>query len=151
MTQDIQIPDFTELEASEALHQIIKLMLARMAHILGVEDAPEVTYSSHTNDSFVLNLAADEALCESFAYDKQFGNRDDWTKVANEFGYEHIQREGGGEGGTEYVEGVFIILGQMFIANWRYYSHHGYDYDDIASCVDYAKPVQVTETQYTRV
>lgn len=146
MTQDIQIPDFSELEASEALHQIVQLMLARMAQLLGAEDVPEVMYGSHTNDSFVLNLATNVNLCESFEYGKQIGDCDNWTKVANEFGYEHIQYEGG-EGGAEYVEGVFSILGQVFMAIWRCYSHAGYDYEDVSSCVYYAKPVQTTETQ----
>ena len=69
-------------------------------------------------------------------------------KFFEEIDYEYLDGDGGGEGGTEYVYGVFRLQGKIYKADWRYDSHHGYDYNDIARTVKEVKPVQKTITVY---
>lgn len=45
----------------------------------------------------------------------------------NSIGYEHVMQEGGGEGGSEYCEGVFKLGEKYYKTDWSYYSHHGYE------------------------
>lgn len=69
-------------------------------------------------------------------------------KMISQLGYEHIQQEGGGEGGTEHCQGVFRLQGKLYSAVYSYYSHHGYDYDYIADTLREVEPVQKTITVY---
>lgn len=77
--------------------------------------------------------------------------------ILDKYGYEHIMEEGGGEGGSEYCEGVFKLGGgpsgdTYFKASWSYYSHHGYE---TSGCADTLTEVtsemtrQVTPVQET--
>lgn len=50
-------------------------------------------------------------------------------EVVSTDGYEHLQHEGGGEGGAQDVEGVWSINGTFYKFCYSYYSYHGYDYD----------------------
>lgn len=47
--------------------------------------------------------------------------------------YEHIQQEGGGEGGSEFCYCVFRYKGQHYMIHYNYYSHHGLDFGDAAA------------------
>jgi hypothetical protein len=72
-----------------------------------------------------------------------------WDKqkeILQQYDYEHLEQEGGGEGGSEYCYGVFKLKGKEYRAEWSYYSHHGYDYDDIESTLKEVKPVEKTIT-----
>lgn len=60
--------------------------------------------------------------------------------------YEHIEQEGGGEGGAEYCSGVFRLNGKFFAASWSYYSHHGYDESGCASTLREVRPVEKVVT-----
>lgn len=62
--------------------------------------------------------------------------------------YEHLEQEGGGEGGSEYCYGVFKLNGKIYRGEYSYYSHHGDEYDGIASTLKEVKPVQKTVTVY---
>lgn len=42
-----------------------------------------------------------------------------------------IEQEGGGEGGGEYVYAIIYLDGAYYKAEWNYYSHYGYDFDDL--------------------
>lgn len=64
------------------------------------------------------------------------------------FGYEFLQQEGGGEGGSEYCFGVFKFKGKIYKAEWSYYSYEGDDYGDIVSTLQEVKPVEKTITVY---
>ena len=44
-------------------------------------------------------------------------------------GFEFIDQDGGGEGGSEYCEMVFKWNGQLYKITYNYYSHQGYEWD----------------------
>lgn len=64
-------------------------------------------------------------------------------------GVEHqikfIEQDGGGEGGSEYCHTVLQIGEEFYKFEYRYYSHHGYDYFDEVTKVE---PKQKTITVY---
>lgn len=62
--------------------------------------------------------------------------------------YEHIEQEGGGEGGSEYCFGVFKLNGKIYRAEYSYYSYNGHEYDGIINSVREVKPVEKTITVY---
>lgn len=62
--------------------------------------------------------------------------------------YEHIQQEGGGEGGSEYCYGVFKLNDKYFKAEYSYYSYNGFDYDYIADTLHEVHPIEKTITVY---
>lgn len=64
------------------------------------------------------------------------------------FDFEHIEQEGGGEGGTEYCYGVFKINGKYYKAEYSYYSYNGHEYDDIKSTIEEVFPVERLVTFY---
>ena len=57
-----------------------------------------------------------------------------------EIGYEFLEQDGGGEGGSEYCYLIFKWKEQCYRLSYSYYSHHGYDFD-------YARLEQVTPVQ----
>tara|TARA_R110000851_G_scaffold113976_1_gene238844 strand:- start:22 stop:1191 length:1170 start_codon:yes stop_codon:yes gene_type:complete len=63
-------------------------------------------------------------------------------------GYEHLSQEGGGEGGSEYCEGVFKLSGKIYKAEYSYYSHDGHDTDYILDTLREVTPVVKTITVY---
>lgn len=65
--------------------------------------------------------------------------------------YEHVEDQTGGEGEGEYCYGVFKLGEQHFQVEWSYYSHHGWDYDDIEYTFHEVKPVQKLVTMFERV
>ena len=66
----------------------------------------------------------------------------------DEWGYEHLQQEGGGEGGSEYCYGVFRLGDKIYKAEYSYYSYNGHEYDGIYHTLKEVKPVQKTITVY---
>lgn len=62
--------------------------------------------------------------------------------------YEHLQQEGGGEGGSEYCYGVFRLGDTIYRAEYNYYSHQGHDYDYILDTLKVVTPKQKTITVY---
>lgn len=90
-------------------------------------------------------------------YNKLFKARNDEYETSyaeykksrkNEVGYEFLQQEGGGEGGSEYCFGVFKLKGKTYKAEWSYYSYDGSNYEDIVSTLQEVKPVEKTITVY---
>lgn len=69
-------------------------------------------------------------------------------KEKQAWGYEHLEQEGGGEGGSEYCYGVFKLKGKVYRAEYSYYSYEGSDYSDILGTLKEVKPVQKTITVY---
>ena len=69
-------------------------------------------------------------------------------KEKQSWGYEHLEQEGGGEGGSEYCYGVFKLKGKVYRAEYRYYSYHGSDYSGILDTLMEVKPVQKVITVY---
>ena len=125
--------------------------------------------TSYNMDGLVVALA-DNSLFDQYQFDITYpsrGNRDfrdpEWNKeyeayrqeydrlkneVVEALGYEHLQQEGGGEGGAESCEGVFKLKGKMYQAFWRYYSHEGYETYGAAESLREVRPVQKTITVY---
>ena len=62
--------------------------------------------------------------------------------------YEHLECDGGGEGGSEYCYGVFKFKGKIYKADYSYYSFQGHEYDDILDSLREVTPVQQTITVY---
>ena len=61
-------------------------------------------------------------------------------------GYEHLMQEGGGEGGSEYCEGVFRLNDKYYHVDWSYYSHHGYETDGALDTLKEVQPKEKTVT-----
>ncbi len=78
-------------------------------------------------------------LCEDDIYN------DDKIKLLE---YEHLQQEGGGEGGAEDCYGVFKIKDKTFKAYYQYRSHEGHDYSDIEYSVRFVTPKLKQVTVY---
>lgn len=70
------------------------------------------------------------------------------TKNEEEWGYEHLEQEGGGEGGSEYCYGVFKLKGKIYKAEYSYYSYNGHEYDGISYTLKEVKPVEKTIVVY---
>lgn len=68
-----------------------------------------------------------------------------WLK---ENGYELLDQDGGGEGGSESCSVVFKLKDKMYRAYYSYYSYEGYDYFGFFDNMKEVKPVQKTITVY---
>ena len=77
-------------------------------------------------------------MCEGYPDDK----------ISEYLNYEHLQQEGGGEGGAESCHGVFKLGDKIYKAEYSYYSHAGHEYDHILDTIQEVKPVQKTITVY---
>ena len=75
--------------------------------------------------------------------------REHTKKVLETWEYKHIYSKGGGEGGAEDCEGVFSLKGVYYKTNYSYYSHQGYDYDDILNTLKVVTPEEEIRTVYT--
>jgi len=60
------------------------------------------------------------------------------------WGYERLDQDGGGEGGSEYCYGVFRLKGNVYKAEYSYYSYAGHEYDGIVDTLKIVKPVEKT-------
>ena len=70
-------------------------------------------------------------------------------EVLNEAGgYEHLEQEGGGEGGAEACYGVFRLGDKIYKGFYSYYSYEGDRYDDIAEGLVEVQPKVKTVTVY---
>lgn len=65
-----------------------------------------------------------------------------------EYDYEHLEQDGGGEGGSEYCYGVFRFGGKIYMTSWSYFSHHGYEYDYVEGNLKEVQAKQKTITVY---
>lgn len=59
---------------------------------------------------------------------------------------EHVEQEGGGEGGGEYCYTVFKLGNKFYKVEYNYYSHQGYDTD--CAALYEVTPKQQTITVY---
>lgn len=69
----------------------------------------------------------DEAVRELMLY----GSSSGWNHPPESF--EHIQKEGGGEGGGEHVETVFKFKDKIYKVVLTYFSYDGYQWDYAAA------------------
>ena len=82
---------------------------------------------------------------EDFTYDELI---EKFNEILDSFGYEHIEQDGGGEGGSEYCYGVFKLKDKLYKAEYNYYSYDGYHYDDIHSTLKEVHPIVRPVTFY---
>lgn len=82
---------------------------------------------------------------DHLSYDENKEARD---KYLEDLGYEHLEQEGGGEGGSEYCYGVFKLKGIIYKADYNYYSHYGHDYDSIKDSLQIVEAKEKTVTVY---
>ena len=69
-------------------------------------------------------------------------------EISEYLNYEHLEQEGGGEGGSEYCYGVFRLGTKIYKAEYSYYSHNGHEFYNILDTIQEVKPVQKTITVY---
>ena len=63
--------------------------------------------------------------------------------------FEHIEQEGGGEGGTEWCHSVFKWKGKYYMMNYSYYSHNGCEFDGAIDGIQEVTPTEKTVTVYS--
>jgi len=106
------------------------------------------TDSEMSLEDVILHLAEGDVS----AFVSYNGTWDQYNKDTKAFkdetGYEHLDQDGGGEGGAEYCYGVFKLQGKIYRAEYSYYSHNGYEYDGISDTLREVKPIQKTITVY---
>lgn len=99
-------------------------------------------------EQVVLELANDDL--DDLFWPEEYATYEEGRKFRSikidEYGYEHLQQEGGGEGGAEYCWGVFRLKGIVYKAEWSYYSYRGYEYYGITDTLREVKPVEKTIT-----
>ena len=69
-------------------------------------------------------------------------------ELLKKYDYELIENCGGGEGGAEDCTSVFKFDGKLYRAYFNYYSHDGYNYEDIVSTLKEVFPVERMTTYY---
>lgn len=137
-----------------------------------IEEFYEASGMEESIQTFVFNLCEDELYCD-FGYqwvaecpsyrDRYMADYDERMtayredkkvrdahvdKALEEWGYEHLQQEDGGEGGAEDCYGVFKLKGKTYMAEYQYYSHEGCEYAYILDTVREVKPIEKTITVY---
>jgi len=85
---------------------------------------------------------------ERVVYEMCEGDFDYNDEVAERVNYEHLEQDGGGEGGSEYCYGVFKLKNKTYKAEYSYYSYNGHEYDYILSTLKEVNPVKKTVTVY---
>lgn len=60
--------------------------------------------------------------------------------------YQHIEQEGGGEGGSEWCHTIFKWKDTYYRYCYSYYSHYGYEHDNMA--LEIVTPEEKTITTY---
>ena len=68
--------------------------------------------------------------------------------ILDQYGYEALEGDYGGEGEGEYCYGVIRFQGKYYKAEWSYYSYNGCGYDDIESTVKEVVPKEKTIIVY---
>jgi len=99
-------------------------------------------------DAVVFNLANGD-ISELVPYEgthEQY--KQDLEALKEALGYEHLDQEGGGEGGAEYCYGVFKLHDKIYRAEYCYYSYDGHNYEEILDTLREVKPVEKTITVY---
>ena len=132
------------------LHELKGNNMSNKKHINLIKSVFKIDGEDIDMDNVVHDLAEGDYF-ESIDMSKLIDGYDDmdWKEATKakdsklvEIGYKHITQEGGGEGGSEYCYGVFELQGQVFKAEYRYYSHHG---DDVGGCADSLRAVEAKE------
>lgn len=68
--------------------------------------------------------------------------------ILDQYGYEALEGNYGGEGEGEYCYGVIRFQGKFYKAEWSYYSYDGCEYDCIADTVKEVAPKEKTIIVY---
>lgn len=133
------------------------------AELLGYENTKDFVYSccegdvnlgvgyEFTNDYPLYSLSRTDKVEYDRQYELYINERDTSYQshvdnIREQLGYEHLDQEGGGEGGSEYCYGVFKLKGKVYRAEYSYYSYHGHEFDYILDTLKEVKPVQKTIT-----
>jgi hypothetical protein len=78
--------------------------------------------------------------------DTETDNKHEFVDLPSFGEFESLEQDGGGEGGTEHCEFIFKWKGEIYRLTYRYYSHHGYDFDYAEMAT--VKPVEKMVTVY---
>jgi hypothetical protein len=69
-------------------------------------------------------------------------------ELLDDYGFEHMEQEGGGEGGSEYCWAVFRFKNKVYKTEYSYYSYDGHYYDEILDTLREVFPTQKMVTVY---
>jgi hypothetical protein len=69
-------------------------------------------------------------------------------ELLDDYGFEHMEQEGGGEGGSEYCWAVFRFKNKLYKTEYSYYSYDGHYYNDILETLREVVPTQKMVTVY---
>lgn len=112
----------------------------------------EIKFMSNNVDMSVFELIYDNCDCTGSLEEciGEMCNGDFYPNGCDitNLGYEHLEQEGGGEGGSEYCYGTFKLKGKVYQAEYSYYSYHGYEYDGILDSLKEVVPVEKTIIVY---
>ena len=95
---------------------------------------------------FTLHSLFVNDYCNESLYNNNESYQDSLKRIYSKLDFEHIESEGGVEGGAEYCRGVIRIKDQFFVADWHYYSYHGCEISEILEsiCEVFPRKVEVT-------
>lgn len=105
-------------------------------------------FGYEVDDCLVVALADDDCDYWSYRQDDEDKAAEDFESLTSSSNYKRLDGDGGGEGGAEYVWGIFQIDDTLFRVDWSYYSYHGYEIDGALSTLRIVKPVQKMVTVY---
>lgn len=122
----------------------LELLIDEIRSLGGVSDTDYIIYRLMDGDDI---SEAFEGV--SFLEDVDWPEMHDKVEAfLTQRGYEHLDSEGGHEGGGEYCYGVIKLDNEYYRAEWEYYSYNGCEYSGISSTVKQVTPKQKTITVY---
>ena len=111
------------------------------------------TYGDDNNRSYLLyNLfSGDLDGFDLPSYWRTPESKAERQAILDQYDYEFMEGDTGGEGQGEYCYGVIRFQGKYYRAEWTYYSYNGCEYDSIERTITEVTPKQVMVTQYVKV
>lgn len=75
----------------------------------------------------------DEILLQGTTYgeDEKGAEAEFYREAIEQLNFNHVEQEGGGEGGTEYCFSIIELNGTFYKCEYSYASYDGYQVDDI--------------------
>lgn len=120
-------------------------------HNLKEFSIPDYSYFKNALIQLKVNIDMDLTVFEEMLSEEEMLNELIYLMCEGDYdcdGYEHLEQEGGGEGGAEYCYGVFKLHDKIYKAEYCYSSSYGCYYEYIVDTLREVKPVQKMITVY---